>query len=237
MNKKSIVLSLLLIGSFPGVSSAETCLTMPCLSLDKIAFQVSSKQWVSTQTALLTVDINATLSNADLVQARTDIMGRLNQIAKGEWHLVQFDRSQDSSGLEKLTVVAQARIPQASLTDIYKNAKAVSKPGAAYIINAVEFKPSLQEVQQVKSQLRQHLYQLVSEELARLNKVYTEQNYTVNSITLYDGDLPPIAQPVQPYGMMNKVGFASQAAAPNLSVSNELTMSAIVEAASTRKGS
>ena len=86
-------------------------------------FQVSSKQWVTTQTAILNVNINVTLNNADLVKARADIMDSLNKIAKGDWHLIEFDRSQDSSGLEKLYVQAQARVDQASLTDIYQNAK------------------------------------------------------------------------------------------------------------------
>ena len=78
--------------------------------MDKVLFQISARQWVSTQSALLTVNINATLNNADLVKARADIMNNLNTIATGEWQLTQFDRSQDSSGLEKLYVAAQARI-------------------------------------------------------------------------------------------------------------------------------
>jgi hypothetical protein len=236
MNKKTILLSLLLGPLSSNMSWADTCPSSPCIPLDKVAFQVSTKNWVSTQTALLVVDINVTLTKADLVQARADVMSRLNQIATGEWHLVQFDRSQDTSGLEKLTVQAQARIPQASLTDIYKNAKDVSKPGASYTINAVEFKPSLQEIQLIKSQMRQHLYQLVADELGRLNKTYSNQNYTVSSINIFDGEAPPVVQPVQAYGVMNKAGMASAAQAPEIAVSNELTMSAMVEAGSTRKG-
>ena len=76
--------------------------TTPPLVLDKIVFQTQAKQWVSTKTVLLSVSISVTLSNADLVKARSEIMSSLNQIAEGDWHLIQFDRSQDSSGLEKL---------------------------------------------------------------------------------------------------------------------------------------
>ena len=75
----------------------------PEVMLDKVAFQVSAKQWVSTKTALLSVNINATLTNADLVKAREAIMDSLNNIAKGDWHLIQFDRSQDSSGWSNST--------------------------------------------------------------------------------------------------------------------------------------
>lgn len=231
MNKMALMSVFFLISP---LLQAEDCSRHPCPELDKVFFQVSANQWVSTQTALLTVNINATLNNADLVQARADIMGRLTKIADGEWHLTQFDRSQDSSGLEKLFVEAQARIPQASLTNIYQNAKDNSKPGATYTISAVEFKPGLQEIQQIKSQLRQRLYQQVNEELARLNKVYTNQNYTVSKVSIMDGDVQ--AQPQ--YKALQMQTMAIPGAGPNvsnLSVSNEIIMSALVEAGSARK--
>ncbi len=202
------------------------------MELDKVMFQVSAKQWVSTQTALLTVNINATLTNADLVQARSDIMSKLAKIADGEWHLTQFDRSQDSSGLEKLSVIAQARVPQASLTSVYQNAKSVSKPGATYDINGIEFKPSLEEIQQIKSQLRGRLYQQVKDEVDRLNKTYAGQNYSVNRLVFFEGEgMPPIEAKA---ARINMMVMAAPTPSPALTVSNELIMSAMVEAASNR---
>lgn len=208
------------------------------MPLDQVMFQVSAKQWVSTQSALLTVNVNATLGNADLVKARADIMDKLGKIASGEWHLTQFNRSQDSSGLEKLYVEAQARVPQAALTDVYRNAKDVSKPGAAYSVTGVEFKPDLQEVQQVKAQLRERLYQDVNDELARLNKVYGTQHYTVSQLLIVDGDNAVPPQQPQAYDMrkMNVTMMAVAAPEPTLSVSNELIMSAMVIAGSNRQG-
>jgi len=206
----------------------------PEVLLDKVAFQVSAKQWVTTKTALLSVNINATLSDADLVKARADIMNSLNTIAKGEWHLIQFDRSQDSSGLEKLFVLAQARIDQASLTEIYQKAKSVSKPGATYEIGTVEFKPSLAEMQGVQTQLREQLYQLANAELARINKVYTGQNYSLNNLVFADGDIAQQPKVYQAREMMNTMAMPA-AAPPALMVSNEVTMTAIVEAASNRQ--
>lgn len=243
MKKVAVFVTSLFLGGLSGFNSyvyadSPAALTIaPALVLDKVAFQLSSKQWVKTDTALVSVSINATLSNADLVQARADIMLRLNKIAQGEWHLVQFDRSQDNSGLEKLFVDAQVRVSQSTLTDIYKNAKEASKPGATYTINSIDFKPSASEVQQAKIQLRQRLYQMVAEEIARLNKAYPTQVYSVNSVLLYDGDAPPpMPQPMQ--ATMNKTfGGAAPSAAPELSVSNEIIMTAVVEAASQRRGS
>lgn len=203
------------------------------LVLDRVYFQVTAKKWVSTQSALLNVSINVTLNNADLVKARADIMDSLNKIAKGEWHLLEFDRSQDSSGLEKLYVQAQARVDQSALTDIYQNAKSVSMPGAKYDINGVEFKPSLEETQAVRSKIREQLYQQVNDEISRMNKAYSAQKYSVSNLAFYEGDNPPL-QP-RPYQAkeLNTMVMAA-AAQPPLAVSNELVITAVVEAASNR---
>ncbi|STY28433.1 Uncharacterised protein [Legionella wadsworthii] len=207
----------------------------PPLTLDKIDFQVSAKQWVTTQTALLGVGINVTLTSADLVKARSDIMDRLNKIAKGEWHLLEFDRSQDSSGLEKLYVQAQARVNQESLTDIYKNAKDVSLPGAKYEISSVDFKPSFDETQNVLSQIRQRLYQQVNDELARINKAYPNQNYSLSNLTFIEGTNPQPPMPYQAKTMNTMMVGAAAPSAPALTVGNELILTAIVEVASNRK--
>ncbi|MCP0914457.1 MULTISPECIES: hypothetical protein [Legionella] len=206
----------------------------PDVLLDKVTFQVTARQWVNTKTALLTVNVNATLTHADLAKARAEIMGNLSQIAKGDWHLLQFERSQDNSGLEKLTVQAQARVDQTSLTEVYQHAKSVSKPGTSYEISMIEFKPSLEEVQQIKTQLREQLYQQTYAELARINRVYTGQNYTLYNLTFVEGD----AVPLQPKAMQAREAINTMAlpAALDVSVSNELTMTAVVQAASNRQG-
>ncbi|KTD62981.1 hypothetical protein Lsan_1641 [Legionella santicrucis] len=207
----------------------------PQLVLDKIDFQLSAKQWVTTQTALLGVNINVTLNNADLVKARSDIMERLNKIAKGDWHLVQFDRSQDSSGLEKLYVQAQARVSQEVLTDIYQNAKTVSLPGAQYEISNVDFKPSFDETQVVLTQIRERLYQQVNDELARINKAYPTQNYSVSNLVFVDGNNPPQPRPYQAKEMNTVLATTAPVAASALTVSNELILTAVVEVAANRK--
>lgn len=206
----------------------------PLQLLDRVIFQVSAKQWVSTGTALLRLEINATLNNADLVQARKTIMDKLNIIAKGDWHLTQFDRSQDSSGLEKLRVEAEIRVAQDKLTNIYADAKKVSKPGANYQVMNIEFKPGLDDIQAVKAKLREQLYQQVNAEIARINAVYPAQHYSLSQLVLVDGEaVMPMPQALS----MRKASMvAMENAAPMpLAVSNELTMTAMAEVASNRE--
>lgn len=206
----------------------------PKLVLDNIHFQMSAKQWVTTQSALLRVTIHVTLTKADLVKARAEIMEKLKKIGNGEWHLTQFNRSQDSSGLESLFVQAQARINQADLTDIYQNAKSASIPGARYDISGVEFLPSLEEVQQVKAKVREQLYQQVNEEIARINKVYPNQSYSVKELSISEGETPVPMQRAYKAAEMNAAVMAAEPA-PMLAVSNQIILTADVIASSNRK--
>lgn len=198
--------------------------------LDTVELHMAAKEWVSTQTALLTVSLNATLTSGDLVKARADILDKLSKIAPGSWHLIQFDRSQDGSGLEKLMVQAQARVAQTQLTHVYQNAKAVSKPGETYSVVSLEFKPSLEDVQQVRVALRERLYQQVQDELVRLNTRYDGQHYSLNKLVFVEGDDVPSEPKAR--GMM--MAAAQGVATPALTISNELVMTVFVELASTR---
>lgn len=203
------------------------------MTLDTISFQTSAKQWVTTQTALLSVNINITLSDANVVKARAHIMESLDKIAQGEWHLTQFERSQDSSGLEKLFVQAQIRVPQNLSTNVYQRAKTISQSGAQYIINGIEFKPSLEEVQKIRALVRNQLHQQITSELMQINKIYPNQKYTLSNLVIVDGEgsVPPVASRAK-----NAVLFASGASTATLvPVSNELVLTAYVEVASTRR--
>ena len=230
---KQVAGLLVLMALTPLAKAAAGDIVIPQMVLDKVLFQVSAKQWVTTKTALLNVNINVTLNSADLVKARADIMTSLNKIAKGDWHLIEFDRSQDSSGLEKLYVQAQARVDQAALTDIYQNAKSVSIPGAKYDISGVDFKPSLEETQVVRAKVREQLYQQVNDELSRMNKAYPNQNYSVSNLVFVEGDNPTPQPRAYEAKQLNTMVMA--AAPAGLTVSNELVLTAMVEAASNRK--
>lgn len=201
------------------------------LTLDKVSFQLSAKQWVSTQTALLSTRVSATLTSADLAKARSGIMEKLAKITSGDWHIVQFDRSQDNSGMEKLDVMAQVRVDQSQLSSVYDAAKKISKPGETYQIAAIEFKPSLEEIQKAKTELRQFLNKQVQQELTQLNHSYTEQHFTISSLSYLD-DMN--AAPFQAPTMMMVAGARSSNPIAPIAVSNELIMTAVVEAGSVR---
>lgn len=201
--------------------------------LNKVILSLSAKKWVKTQSANLLVSINATLTDTNLVSMRSEIMTKLNTIAKGDWHITQFNRSQDSSGLEKLYVLAQARVNQSLLSDVNVKAKKVTRPGAKYQVVNIDFTPSLEEIEGAKKDVRSMIYQRVNQEIAALNTKWPTQKYTLSRLIFVKpaemNRMMPRAQKRNQIEMM-----VSSAPASNIAVSNEVKEHAFVELASNR---
>lgn len=227
-------LSFLLLSLINLPAIADT-IPIPPPPLDSIAFELSQKQWVQTKTALLTVEINATLSGGDVVQTRKTIMDKIAQIAKGDWHITRFDRSQDSSGLEKLSILAEIRLDQDKLTNVYTDAKKISKPGMNFAIQSVDFTPGLEDMQAARQALREQLYQKINEEMARINAAYKDQHYSLNKLNFSEGGNISINSPrTAKMNVLYGAAAPAPAASADIPVSNELIMTAAVEVASNR---
>ena len=199
-------------------------------ALDTISFQLSAERWVETQSAMLRMTVHATLAHSDIVRVRNNIMEKLQHIAKGQWHVTNFTRSQDSSGLETLTVKAEARVNPSVLTDVYQLADKSSKPGESYQVTSIEFKPSLAEINTQKNKLRHNLYQQINNEIQLINKQYKNQQYSLYQLVLTDGNQAP--DTVKNSRQINLMAVSVNA--PPLSVQNKLSMQAYVTIASNR---
>lgn len=197
--------------------------------LDTVSFQLSAEQWATSTTAKVVVGINATLSDAQLGAMHNTIMGNLSKIAANvDWHITQFQRSKNQSGLEQLYAEAEARIPENALTSLRQNADSISKPGETYTINAIDYAPSAAEIEKVRAELRSQIYDKVEAELVRLNKVYSDEKFHLHSIDF------TAATPV-PVPMMRTmlVAESNAAPAPAMAVSNKVMVDADVVLAST----
>lgn len=200
-------------------------------ALDQVVFQMSAERWVTTQTAKVYITIDATLNNRGLQQIRKEIMTNLDQLANAEWHLTQFDRKQDRSGLEALHVQAEARVLEKELQDIRKTAKDLTKPGATYRVSNIEFTPSQGEIEKTRTLIRDDIYQRVNAEVDRLNKVYPDQDYSVHRIDFVRTTLP---QRQQMKTRSAEMLMTSAADSASLTVSNKIIMTALIKIASNR---
>lgn len=167
----------LLATAFPAFAD---CNTQP--PLNEVTFKLSAEEWVQTTSAKLIVDIHAALDKKSLAQMRQQIMTNLNKIAPGTWHITTFARSQDSSGLEKLYVVAEARVNESSLTNVNTQADKLSEPGVKYKVINIDFTPSMADIEKAKMDLRKTIYHDAQAEIATLNNIYPSQKYVLHAI-------------------------------------------------------
>ena len=127
--------------------------------INSVALQLSAEKWATTKTARVIVNVNAVLKSEALDSFRTQLLKNLAKLADdGAWHITQFYRFQDQSGLERLQVTAEARLPDSALSNLRDGAKTISKPGEQYTISDIQFTPSLEEVEQVKKDVRAQIY-------------------------------------------------------------------------------
>ena len=164
--------------------------------LNRVTFRLDADQWVTTKTALVTISLNAGVSDLGVEKIQEETLNKLNKISdQGEWHIISLDRSQDQTGLEKIQILAQARLPSSDLAGLRDKAKALSKPGETFTLDNIQFTPSEEEFRTANAALRSAIYRQAQDELDRLNKAYPSQKYYLHTIDFNGGMLPqPLAQ-------------------------------------------
>ncbi len=223
MNKKwvfaiIVVVSLLLVTIVRASDKPNTPqvvqLASPYPSLNRIHYVVQKEQWVVSDSARVIVAVNANLTNDALDRFQDRMNKSLSALAKNvSWHVTQFNRNQDSSGLEQVSAQAEARIANSALAGLRVKADKLSSPGIKYSIVDIQYGPSDADIQKAKDNLRQSVYAAISEEIRSLNKTY-KQAFFVNSI---DFDLISSFNPgPQPAMLMrNKVDVSNDSVPVN----------------------
>jgi len=200
--------------------------------LNEVSMQFLAEQWVASKTALVTVGVNASVSDSALDTVQSEVLSKLNQITnKGEWHIVSFNRSQDQSGLERIQISAQIRLSSSDLGGLRNKAKAITKPGETFTIDNVEFTPSADELRAVNTSLRNDIYQQIKTEIDSLNKLYPQDTYYLHTVNFTD-EVMPVAQSMV-MDKANSMRTASAAAremptSSSLAVGDKLKITATV---------
>jgi len=160
--------------------------------LNRVTVHLTAEQWVTTKTALVTIGVNAGVSDVGVVKLQDEVLNKLGKISdQGVWHIVSLDRTQDQSGLEKIQISAQARLPSSALSGLRDQAKAISKPGETFTVDNILFTPSEDEFRAANADLRSNIYQQAQIEIDRLNKAYPSQKFYLHAID-FVGFPPPI---------------------------------------------
>lgn len=229
MRKVNLMLALLGTLSVLGIGA---CYGMPireyCCSSDIIDLHLQAEQWVSTDTANVVVEFNGTANEKALATLHFDILSRLKKIYAGDWHITNFERVQDQSGLEKIRVQAEAQISESKLTELRKTTEAESKPGAKFDIVQIDFSPTVKDREQIKAALRKQLYAQVIQEMEAINRAYPNRHYQLSRL-MFDGERPrPMVKREMAFAAQNKAVVLDKSLT-SMAVSQKIYMIANVQ--------
>ncbi|MDR3492909.1 MAG: hypothetical protein P4M12_12880 [Gammaproteobacteria bacterium] len=198
--------------------------------LNKVSLRLNAEQWVASKSALVNIGINVSVSDHDLDKVQDQVLQKLTQLSsQGEWHIMSFNRSLDQSGLEKVQMSAQARLPSTALSNLREKTKSTSKPGETYTLDDIQFTPSEDELRAANAVLRTNIYAQAKEEIDRLAKANPDQKYFIHDINFVDMYVP---QPIRVGMAMMKMGDNTAAAPVGLAVGDKLILNALVVLAS-----
>lgn len=184
-------LLLITLTSFFLINTTSSFAYVPPPPSHIVSFQLQAEQWAKTDTARVIVSFNGTITDQDLVNLHKQVLEKLNVIYHSdEWHIITFSREQDKSGLEKIYLRAEIRLPEKALAKLRETAKKISKPGATFEIDAIHFSPSLVDIEKTKNSLRNEIYKSAKKELVDFNHIYPDQHYKLHRITF--GGLQPL---------------------------------------------
>ncbi len=215
--------------TFIGVIALISCSTVLASDipepLNQVQLTLSAETWAKTSNARVIVIVEAVLSQSALANMHKSIENKLTKISNAApWHITRFDRQKDKSDLERLTVVAEARLPESALVDARKQAEALSKEGEKFQISAIEFTPSLADMETAKQTVRDKIFAQAKLELNKLNALFPEQHYFLNWVNFN----PEMQAPEAMRPVMAMRSLSSADAAPSVTVSDNVRMTAQV---------
>lgn len=161
--------------------------------LDTVSLALSAEDWVKSETALVTLVVDAAGNGADAGTLRGDLVKVAGSVAdKADWRIVRLDRVPDQAGLDRWQAELQARLPEAQLSNLAERTKKASRPGLQVQVGAVAFDPTLAEMEAARGALRDQLYRRVNAELAKLKTAFPDRDFRVGGIDFTEYEVPQL---------------------------------------------
>lgn len=223
----ALIATTLLTSCLASTSFADN--TDNSLPLNRVSMTLSAQQWVTADTAKVTVAVNAALTSSQLTGFQQNLQHQLSKLSpKSHWQILQFRQTPSASGLQNVSALAQTRMSSNQLGNLVNQTKQMSQQGTSYKIASIDFTPSFHQIEATKAHLRTVLYKKAKDELANINHLYAPQKFHVYDINFNSKPIVPTAM------MMNGTTFArvtgaKTAPTQNLSVSQKITLNAQVQ--------
>ena len=146
-----------------------------------IFLELTAEEWVKVEKPRLAIAIDIAGKEEDVARMRGGVLETLKKISQEEWFITHYSVFQDSSGLIRLTLVAESRVLEKDIYGLHEKAKALSKPGYSVRVSFLDYSPSVQDMEKAMLRARQSIYRMAFEESKRATSELG-QNYRVASI-------------------------------------------------------
>lgn len=222
MKKLSRILMVSALSGMMSVAWAQA----PCAGiLPQVTLQLTAEQWVTTQTAKVSVALDALLNKEQLASAQANFQAALKKIApEAVWHITEFTRSASKTNLEQLHAVAEARLTDSALAGLRDRAKAQNTEGQTYTVQDIVYTPTIDEISTTQAKLRAQIYQQAKAELDRLNAVYPKPGYSLYNINFTNVTI----QPGPMAAKMEAMVTMAREVPSSVSLSQQMTQDALV---------
>ncbi|SLN23509.1 hypothetical protein [Oceanibacterium hippocampi] len=190
---------------------------------DEIVLRMVSERWVESTDATVRVAIAAAFQASDSSDVRGRALAALDAMApQANWTITSFDQSEDSSGLERWNILAEARIAENALGGMRDRATKASEPGLKLTLAGIEFTPTLAEREAATAAVRREIYGRVTQEIAALNETFKDRSFTVSRVNF----VPETSYAAQPRMALMKESDGAMAVSAKLVVNAEVVIRA-----------
>lgn len=197
---------------------------------DEIVLQLAAEDWVETKTARVVAAADVAIAGENRASVRDRMLDALKKLSPdADWRLSQFARSQDSAGLERWRVTAEARLPEKALGGLDDRAKSLSQPGLQLRIATTQFTPTLDEREATLAKLRATLYAQAKAEAEQAAKTWPDRAYRVARVDFQQQAVPMYRMaPQEAMASAPMAASADQFAGGDVAVAQKLTLQATV---------
>ncbi len=163
---------------------------MKHIPMDDINLSFTVEDWINSNTAEVTMTVNASTEGQDGLDLRTEIKEALETLVDTEWRFIDISRNTGRSGLEEWNVMAQARVEEKDLNNLPSRAKELGRKGLQYRVGNVDFTPTKEQFEDLYRDLRSKINGLISEELSTLNTELSGRKWRVGGVNYNFGSAP-----------------------------------------------
>ncbi|MBP9726722.1 MAG: hypothetical protein KBD83_04580 [Gammaproteobacteria bacterium] len=195
---------------------------------NQISMQLQEEGWVTSKTALVTVNIQAATSKDSSSKLIAQVTNKLKSIVTDStpWRLVDLSTEKNPAGLLAISAKMSSRLNNDQVAQLQGAIDTLNKAGEQYKIENIDYQPELAEIAAENTRLRSLIYSDVLEQQKAINTAFTGSGYQLQTLSFDEVYAAP-SRPMLAYtaNMDSARRTSSPAAAP---FSQQLTLNARV---------